>query len=238
MNNENTPPQREDEDHGWLLDYKDYNIATSEGPERQLYPGDFTPSPEVEAPSPLLTNRPLLASVWPIAWMIALAYVSSYYHWGHPGALSVSGHKAFVLGEYWRGVTALFAHGDFAHFLGNSWLLLVFGFWLHHVGGLLAFPWVSVVVGVLTNLTTVAIYPPQVHLVGASGMAYAMVGMWLTWFLRYDSTPLAKRWLRVVAFTLVVMFPTTFRPEVSYLAHGIGFVYGVIAGLLFRPRVS
>ena len=229
---------RDDEklDDGWFLDYEHYDIEQFEGPERRLYLEDFHPSPVKEKPRNPLFSKLTTKGLYPALVFIAVAYMVSVYDWKTSGTLGISGRAFFEYGEYWRSVTALFVHADLAHLLSNSWLLMIFGWLLFQVGGTTAFPWLSLLIGAITNVITVYVYPPQVNLVGASGMVYGMVGLWLTWFVRFDTTPVAFRWLRVIAFTLMVMFPTTFREEVSYLAHGAGFGVGVVFGLLFRAK--
>jgi hypothetical protein len=71
-------------------------------------------------------------------------------------------------------------------------------------------------------------------------MIYAMAGMWLTLYLKFEQGySFYMRLVRVTAFVLIVLFPTTFQPTTSYLAHGLGFVFGVMAacGLIFVPSI-
>ena len=138
--------------------------------------------------------------------------------------------------EYWRVFTALFVHGDLGHLLSNAPLLLVFGFYLRAFFGLWVFPLGSVLVGGLVNALTVLNYEPAQRLIGASGMVYAMAGMWLVFYLRFDvrySVP--QRFLRVCGFVLMVLMPTTFVPEVSYLAHFLGFLLGILFAIILCP---
>jgi len=223
-------------DSGWLLDYADYDIKEFEGPERKLYAEDFLPTEDSDRHVNPLFQELRLSGLKPALLFLLLAYTVSLLDWNSSFSFSISRDSFFVGREYWRSMTALFLHADLAHLLANSWLVLIFGWLLFQVGGLISFPVLAIGIGIVTNIATVYFYPPHVNLVGASGMAYGMVGLWLTWFIRFDDTPIVKRWLRVIAFTLIVLFPSVFREEVSYLAHALGFCVGVVAGLLFRIK--
>ncbi|MGZ3741189.1 MAG: hypothetical protein ACXVB9_17550, partial [Bdellovibrionota bacterium] len=49
--------------------------------------------------------------------------------------------------------------------------------------------------------------------------------------------PLRRRWGKAVIVTAALFIPDTFRPEVSYLSHYLGFLTGVVmAAGLFRLR--
>jgi rhomboid protease GluP len=130
-------------------------------------------------------------------------------------------------GEYWRAFTALFAHADIAHFLSNGWLLFLFGWFLRDFAGRWAFPVLSFLIGILTNIITVMTMHPQTYLIGASGMVYGMIGMWLVIYMWHADVSLGKRILRTLGFAMLMLIPSTFRPEVSYAAHGIGFALGL-----------
>ena len=88
----------------------------------------------------------------------------------------------------------------------------------------------------MSHIPTIALNPPAVRLLGASGVVYAMVGMWLTFYLTIETAYSFKmRLVRVVAFILVLLFPTTFEPTTSYLAHTFGFIFGVAAAGIILP---
>jgi rhomboid protease GluP len=191
---------------------------------------------------------PAKGSVVPAASIYLLCFIVSFASWRYSelsGQFSVSQNQVFLDGEYWRLFTALFAHSDIVHLLSNGPLLVIFGWLLRAFFGLGVFPILAVLVGAITNLAVIRQYPPDVHLLGASGMVYAMAGMWLTFYLKFEQGySFNMRLVRVVGFILIVLFPTTFQPTTSYLAHTLGFVFGMIAaGLLvlnpwFRDRIK
>ena len=172
---------------------------------------------------------------------IVLIFLVSAWSWqgGAGRDLSVSGLRVFEYGEWWRLISAMFVHADIGHFLSNAPYILFFGALLSKYFGWRAFPVIAIFVGALTNLGTIYFYQPQQRLVGASGMLYAVVAMWLTLYLRFEMRHgIGWRLIRVVAFGLIVLFPTVFRPEVSYLAHGLGFGIGVLVILVSWPLWS
>ena len=77
---------------------------------------------------------------------------------------------------------------------------------------------------------------PEIRLLGASSMLYFMAALWLVWYLRYQKKKnRTQKILRVVAFTFVMLFPSTFSPTTSYLGHFLGFLVGVCCGLVLHP---
>lgn len=162
-------------------------------------------------------------------------FVSSLF-WYSPESkdlLWASYETVFVKHEYWRLITSLFAHSDLKHILGNTPLFLIFGWYLRSYFGILAFPMAALLVGVLANITTLSFYEPQVRVVGASGIVYGLVGMWITFYVHYEKRySFLMRIFRVTGVSLVLLFPTTYSSTTSYLAHGAGFVLGIIAAIV------
>ncbi len=158
------------------------------------------------------------------------------FSWQHSSwyqAMWASGSGIFADGQYYRLLTAVFLHADLAHLASNGPMLLVFGYLLEAYFSLLAFPLLGLLVGVLANAATIACYDPTTRLVGASGMAYGMAGMWLVYYLTFDRKHrFGERLFRCAGFVAVVLMPSTFHEDTSYLAHLFGFAGGlVVAGL-------
>jgi rhomboid protease GluP len=213
--------------------------------QRPMHPqkhweGSYLPDASDFAPSPVrrlshLRRIPRLSTATPAILFFALAVLLTSLYWYGPfkDMLWVSRRSIFDHGEYHRLFTALFVHADLGHLLSNAPMFLIFGWWLTAFFGYRAFPLASLFLGALANLATVYFYNNDTHLIGASGMVYAMVANWLILFIRYEiDLPLSARVVRALGFALVVMFPTTFKPTTSYLAHGIGFALGLISGML------
>lgn len=147
--------------------------------------------------------------------------------------LWASGEAVFERHQYWRLFTALFTHADLGHLLSNLPLFIAFGWFLRTYFGFLAFPIAAFVVGALANLATLYFYPPTTRLIGASGVVYGLLGLWLTFYMRYEvAYSFRMRLFRVAGFSMIFLLPTTYSPTTSYLAHGFGFLFGILFALV------
>lgn len=216
-------PERRD------MDYPDYR----EPPEE-----DFLRNEQRRNIHPMTELPPVRDGIPALVFFMAAALISTYawqhswfYQWCVP-----TGNLVFEHGAYWKLVTGIFLHADMAHLMSNAPLFLIFGWFLRAYFGSLAFPILAFTVGVITHGITLATYHPQTKLVGASGMLYAMVSMWMGLYIRHSTTEtLGSRVFRSLGFTLALMLPSTFEPRTSYMAHGVGFGLGLIAAISF-PR--
>ncbi|MCY3746762.1 MAG: rhomboid family intramembrane serine protease, partial [Acidobacteria bacterium] len=184
--------------------------------------------PDTDASQPhvvstILSKKPGKDAARAVAWTLGiLAVVSTLYWWGPPGfaaALPASGETVFEQGETWRLLTAIAAHADAIHLLSNA----VFLAWLIYLSygafGSSLYPWSAVPLSAVALAVTLEGYPPNIRVVGASGMLYLLAGAWLTLYVLVERRlSVAKRIVRVVGFFLVVLVPTSIRPEVSYRA--------------------
>ncbi|MCX6118279.1 MAG: rhomboid family intramembrane serine protease [Proteobacteria bacterium] len=204
----------------------------------QLTPEDFLPTPK---PSPKgFELYPEAGAAWVANLMLAFIFLGSILHWstssGSQSLFTASRFAVLENGEYWRLLTALGGHGDVMHFLHNAPIFWFFGWLLNAYFGWFSSLVLSTFVGVLSNLMTVWFYDARVQLLGASGMVYGMVAMWLVLYIHFDqkgSWP--KRVIRSFGFALLVLFPQTYEHNVSYLAHASGFAIGVAVAILFIP---
>ncbi|MEO0336539.1 MAG: rhomboid family intramembrane serine protease, partial [Pseudomonadota bacterium] len=130
--------------------------------------------------------------------------------------------------------TATLIHADFGHLLSNSYMLLIFSYFVYGYFGSIAFPFGSFILAGLVNVLTVLTMPPETGLLGASGLVYLLGGFWLTsyFFIQRQHT-LLPRLIRVLGIALMVFFPTTFVPTTSYMAHAIGFAVGSVFAVTF-----
>jgi rhomboid protease GluP len=199
---------------------------------------DFEPAPP-KKPS-FFEKIPPVRNMYPASGLVILWLILSFYQWSRSGWNGeVSQKSLFLDREYWRLGTALFVHKDMGHLLSNTPLFLVFGYFLRGFFGIFVFPVAALIAGILANYCTILFYPPDVRLLGASGMVYAMVAMWIVFYLQFE---IGLKWrirvLRALGVSLLLLFPTTFQPEVSYLAHGFGFVMGLLIGLILVPIIQ
>jgi rhomboid protease GluP len=219
-----------------------FTAATGEEGEAQPWmpsEDDFAPSPP--RPRSPLSRFPKGDALRPALLCFMLFFVASVRTWTSPEAsgLWVSGESIFVRHEYYRLVTALFAHSDIGHLLSNAPLFLIFGWFLRAFFGLRVFPWATIAIGALSNLATVWLYEPDVQLLGASGMLYGMVALWLVLYVRFETQhTVPMRIFRALAVSLLMLFPTTFQQTTSYLAHATGFAIGLVFGYAMAPFLS
>lgn len=200
---------------------------------------DFVPSPP--KPKSPLSRVPDSTAIRPALFCFILFFVASGQYWqaGRGGGGWASGEAVFERGEWWRLLTALFTHADLGHLLSNTPLFMIFGWYLYAFFGARAFPLAAIVVGILSNAVTIYFYPPNSHLVGASGMLYGMVALWLVLYVRFETIyTVPMRIFRAVGVSLVLLFPTTFQEQTSYLAHAAGFGIGLVVGFLLTPFVK
>ena len=223
----------------------EYNSVYSEGHDAALLEGayqpeaaDFLPSPP-RLPGPL-DQRPRPGDLRPALACFVLFWVVSLHDWRAPkgDGLWVSGERVFDHHENWRLLTALFSHADIGHLLANTPLFVIFGWYLYAFFGPWIFPGAALLIGVLSNLATVHFNAPHMQLHGASGMLYGMVALWLVLYMRFATNLKPPvRFMRALGVSLLLLFPTTFEPTTSYMAHAMGFTIGLIVGLIVWPML-
>ncbi len=177
-----------------------------------------------------LTRKPKSNGAFP-TYVLALILTSAglFSDW-----ISATPHAVFTEHQYWRAWTALLAHADLGHLMSNSMILLPLSLLLTSYYGPFFFPVVGLVVGGLTNLIVLKTMPDQTALLGISGVVNWMGAAWLTLFLLIDRRESFRRRFAVAVFLTMMLFvPETFRPEISYLSHFVGFVLGIISALLY-----
>jgi rhomboid protease GluP len=172
-------------------------------------------------------------------WLLVMALVlGSYLYWAGPLPLaenmSASGEAVFQRGEHWRLWSALFAHADFSHLMSNLVLFVPFAYFLTRYFGKTFFPLVGFALGGIINFAVLKTMPLNVHLIGVSGVVYWMGAAWITLsFLIDRRDSLVRRWIKSLAVSAILFIPETYKPEVSHLAHLMGFGSGVGSALIY-----
>ena len=177
-----------------------------------------------------LTRKPDPNAIYSTYLLGLILFTAGFFsHW-----LSATPEAVFTKQEYWRAWTALFAHADLGHLLSNSMILLPLSVLLTGYFGYVFFPLTGVLMGGLTNFLVLKTLPAQTSLLGISGVVNWMGAAWLTLFLLIDRRKSFRRRFAVAVFLTIMLFvPETFRPEVSYLSHFIGFALGILSALLY-----
>ncbi len=136
--------------------------------------------------------------------------------------------------EFYRLVTALAVHADLRHFLSNALLLGIFAYLLYGYFGFWVFPAGALLLGAAVNYLSLLTYPPEIRLVGASGMIYGMAGFWLMMYMLVERRlSFGRRTLHGVGVGLVLLVPAALDQSVSYRSHGIGLGLGVVFALAY-----
>jgi membrane associated rhomboid family serine protease len=158
----------------------------------------------------------------------------------------LSGRDDLALGGL---VTALFAHSNWLHLLGNLAYLWVFGIAVERALGHLRFALLFIVLGAVANLF-VALQVPELDrvIIGASGGVSAIIGVYLGLFPArriglWLPLGLFPQFARIPAllvigswFTLQLLY-TVFGPmtdAVAWWTHVAGFLAGLAVALLLR----
>lgn len=144
------------------------------------------------------------------------------------------------LGQWWRTVTALTLHADWAHLMTN----LVVGGVVCLLTGQLLGPGLAVLSillsGAAGNLLNALTRNPEHTSVGASTAVFAGVGLVAaqTWWGRYRHTSAMERWVPLIGGLLLLSFLGTGGERTDVAAHGWGFFCGAITGALLGTHVQ
>jgi rhomboid protease GluP len=185
-----------------------------------------------------LTRKPA-ASAEPLTTLLALIVaVMTWMFWNdvlHAGEwMSASGVQVFEKHEYWRLWTSLFAHADPEHVVSNAILFIPLSFFLIGYFGPYFFPLFGFFVGGLVNVVALKTMTPQSSIIGISGLVYWMGSAWFTLYLLIGSRESLRRRTGKALFIAAILFaPQTFEPNVSYVAHLFGFVFGIPSALAY-----
>jgi rhomboid protease GluP len=148
--------------------------------------------------------------------------------------MPASYEQVFTKHEYWRLWTSLFAHADGGHLVSNAILFIPLSFFLTGYFGPYFFPLAGLVIGGLINVAALMTMNPTTSLIGISGLVYWMGSVWLTLYLLIGTRESARRRLGKTLFIAAALFaPQTFEPNVSYIAHFMGFLFGIPSALLY-----
>ena len=171
-------------------------------------------------------------------FIITLCLVASMFYWDtsyiFSKLMSASQSSVFIKGQYWRLFTTSFIHADMEHLLANSLMLFILTYFVTSFFGLFISLGLSFVMGMLTNFIVISQYHVDTTLVGASGVIYYLWGFWLIQYVFINrQMSLFSRLVRVIGVFLILLVPTTYSPQTSYLAHYAGFVIGIITGSIY-----
>lgn len=204
----------------------------------ELLPGELREAEVVIAENWLTQKPDQSASLITLISTLIVVFGSQVY-WGNLlgiAFLMPASHQSIFMGhEFWRAWTTLLVHADQKHLIGNLFLFYILGFFLNGYFGVFVFPFMAFVLGGFINFVVLWDMPQFSNLIGLSGVVFWMGGVWLTlYFLLERRKSIVQRILRTVGVSLVLFMPSeAFDPNISYKAHFVGFLFGIIFGLFF-----
>lgn len=128
-------------------------------------------------------------------------------------------------GEYYRIVTNLFYHFDFAHLGYNMLFLLIFGSRCEEIFGKVRFLIIYFSSGIFSSLS-ILLYPPGSVIGGASGAIFGLLGAVLIAQRKFYAHGYVTSLLYALLFFLIAA--TT-----GFLAHMLGLIVGFVLGYIF-----
>ena len=208
--------------------------------ERALaaYVRENTPPPPPPAPRPLARGaiRAALAFVL-VEYLVAVAASRGLWGaaWVDRGILDGMAVRA---GQWWRPVTSLTLHADFAHLLANLGFGAVFLGLAARVYGAGVAPALMLGAAGLAGAVEALGLPPGASSLGASTAVFAALGLLapVRWPARGRLQPWMARAATFAAAVALLGLLGAGDPRVDVTAHGLGFGFGVLAGIPLRRR--
>lgn len=175
-----------------------------------------------------LTRKAPRNGVWPTLALVALL------GFGKIAEFPASADLVYGKGEAWRAWTTLLVHANPGHLLGNLILFAPFAYALTSAFSPLFFPFAGFAIGGALNLAVLKTMPPATTLIGVSGVVYWMGAAWITLAFLIDRRERATiRLVKALGVSMLLFLPQTYRPEVSYLTHLLGYLAGVGSALVY-----
>ena len=151
-----------------------------------------------------------------------------------------------LAGRVWTLVTALFVHASPLHLFGNMLFLFVFGNTLEKMIGRTNHLFVFFTGGFTAFLLSMLFFAPDTGMLGASAAIFTLAAcVMLMKPLKFSWLFLAPQGLVAIIYfvynAVLVYDPTLipglgYDPSVAYIAHIIGFTFGVPFGISWSPQ--
>lgn len=185
-----------------------------------------------------LVRKPTYNGWFTMLTMALVIFVISFSYfinvWQMQEWAPVSYQTAISMKEFWRLWTGLFVHADLEHFLSNFVLFVPLTFLLSGYYGSFLFPVLGIFVGGLINLMTIHSMNETTGLLGMSGVIYWMGSVWMTLYFLIDKRSSPRKRFAVSLFLTLMLFSSeSYKPNVSYTSHLLGFILGIISGYLY-----
>lgn len=130
---------------------------------------------------------------------------------------------------YWQLFTSIFVHFGILHLLFNMYGLYYFGRPNEVHFSVPQYLMIYFVSGLLGNVASLYLIPPDIQSGGASGAIFGLVGSYVTIEKRAQHMGMALLYAAMI-------FVASSGPGVNIFAHLFGLLGGLVLGLLFSPR--
>ncbi len=175
-------------------------------------------------------------------WLLILICICVYPFGFRYDSLLAFRYSGFMhYGQWWTLATALFVHGSLGHLLGNMLFLFLFGRSLENIIGPARLLLVFIAGGALSLLASHIYYNQDVPIVGASGSICTILGLlmiyspWkISFLLNFFPMPLGVAALTYMIMNYVMAHSHN-RGNTAYELHIMGFLVGIIFGVLWVP---
>ncbi len=120
------------------------------------------------------------------------------------------------------------------HLLSNSVMLIVMSYFVYSHYGAKMYPFIAIIMGAFVNIFVLMTFKNEVAIVGISGVVYFLWGLWLTLYIKIQRhIPLGRRFMKVLIVGSFLLIPNVFEANVSHLSHFLGFIVGVLNGVIY-----
>jgi membrane associated rhomboid family serine protease len=134
-------------------------------------------------------------------------------------------------GNYYTFLTTMFLHGGWGHFIGNMWILFIFGDNVEDRMGSVRYFFFYIITGLIAGFTHFILYRHSpVPAIGASGAISGIMAAYM--FLFPDS--------RIISFIPVFFLPLIL-PVPAFIYIAVWFIWQLFSGtvnLLFSPVIT
>lgn len=134
---------------------------------------------------------------------------------------------------YFRFIGHVFGHASWDHFIGNITLLLVIGPLLEEKYGSLNILLVTLITAIVTGIVNY-IFFPNVMLLGASGVVFAMILLSSFTRIKEGEIPLTLILVAIIYIGGEVYDGIFVRDNIANLTHIIGGIVGATAGYIMN----
>jgi rhomboid protease GluP len=130
--------------------------------------------------------------------------------------------------EVWRLLTAIFLHADLFHLVSNMFGLLIFGTFLEQYVKKLHYVALYLISGIIGNIFTLMLFPPDTISLGASGAIFGLIGASFYIILNEGEKILIIIGLVYITYFLI----SSFLPGINVWAHIFGLISGFVYALI------